>query len=224
MAFECPALMKALVAWSSTHLALRDPSFNEIALRHRGAAFSAWKASMNEENISKEMTLAVTMVFCSMESIFGDTDAWYYHLVGGAAAIGAFEQSGSSKSSQHARFAPFEGLWLLRGFAYHDVLMSVSSDSRPLLSGDCWIGDDDDVADPYFGLAKHIICHIADISHLIADFEEFRKEGNTEDRQRQRRLRLQVRSKMATWIFNTQLKPREMKGSPRERKRLKKSC
>ncbi|EPE09493.1 c6 transcription factor [Ophiostoma piceae UAMH 11346] len=92
MAFECPPLLKELVAWSSTHLALRDSRFEPVALRHRGAALKDLNAAMSGDHgeaMPHEMALAVTMVLCSMECIGdGRSAAWYHHLRGGAAVLG----------------------------------------------------------------------------------------------------------------------------------------
>lgn len=178
MAFESPSLMRALAAWSSTHLALRDPSFEDIALRHRGSAISSLKSAMEDDGITREMCLAVTMVFCSMESISnGSSLSWYHHLVGGAAALGADNAfmdlpagSSGSSGSPSIRIPAFEGAWLLRNFAYHDIMMSVAMDQRPLLDGDYWILDEEQKADPYFGLGSYILYLVAEISHLNADF------------------------------------------------------
>ena len=138
MAFECSTLMKALVAWAATHLALRDKSFQDISLRHRGSALTNSNLSMEENEISSEMCLAVAMVFCSMESISDRTGSWYHHLTGGAAALGAMrnETTTIQSTSRYSGMASFEGKWLLRNFAYHDVLMSVSRNCRPLISRD----------------------------------------------------------------------------------------
>lgn len=182
MAFECPALLKALVAWSSTHLALRDSRFEAAALRHRGAALAALNAAMNEaqnstgDTLSHEMALAVTMVLCSMESIGdGRSAAWYHHLRGGAAVLG---MNASLPHPPSFTLAQFEGSWLLRNFAYHDILMSVSMDRRPLVSGDYWnttpakADGNPTKPDPYFGLAASILHLVSQTSHLATDFAE----------------------------------------------------
>lgn len=181
MAFESSALMKSLVSWASTHLAARDPSFEEAALRHRGSALNAVKASIEEGELSPEMCLAVSMVFCSMESISSREGAWYLHLLGGAAALGCNrDKTASRPDDAHGqsdspplpvRLSQVEGGWLLCNFAYHDVLMSVTLNCPPIISGQYWAtSSDSGKADPYFGYASDIIHLISQTSDLGAKF------------------------------------------------------
>ena len=181
MAFECQALMKALVAWASTHLAAREPAFQHMALRHRGSALSAMKSSMEDSQLSSEMFLAVAMALCSMDCISGRGGSWYDHLLGGAAALGFLggDKDSSTRSSETPsqdrppiQLSRIEGGWLLRNFAYHDVLMSITLDSRPLLSGHYWTDDESSKADSYFGLASRIIHLTSQISELSANYAE----------------------------------------------------
>ncbi|TDZ36656.1 Transcriptional activator protein UGA3 [Colletotrichum spinosum] len=171
MAFECPALMYALAASSSAHLALQHDSFRLTALEHRGAAITELKASMSGGTMAREMRLAVTLVLCSMESISCGTDNWTHHLSGAAACLQ--ESKGVTSTPQDPKVLlarSYEGRWLLRNFAYHDIIMSVSLDQRPQIAGDYWCSEEELVADPYFGLAARVIFLIGEISHLNADF------------------------------------------------------
>ncbi|KAJ0110300.1 hypothetical protein J7T55_000733 [Diaporthe amygdali] len=172
MAFESSTLMYTLTAWASTHLSQIEPRFRDIALQHRGTALRCLKADLDEMSISHEMWLAVTMASCSMESISDGTQNWYEHLVGGAIALGVPIGSNTPPSKDHSEFSTTEGKWLLRNFAYHDILMSVSMDCRPLLLGDYWLDQNEQKADPYFGLAARILRLIGQISCLNADFTD----------------------------------------------------
>jgi hypothetical protein len=128
---------------------------------------------MEQSELSTEMCLAVTMVLCSMESISEATDAWYPHLTGAAAALASqSEDSLAVVDPKQAVQATFEGRWLLRNFAYHDIMMSVSMNCRPLIRGFCWASEDDTLADPYFGFASQILYLISETSILNADFAE----------------------------------------------------
>lgn len=177
MAFECSALMKSLVAWASSHLATRDATLQHTALEHRGSALKALKASIDDSELSSEMCLAIAMVFCSMDSISDTTGSWYQHLLGGAAALG---QSGGDPSSSgpsnhisvYSQLSRIEGGWLLRNFAYHDALMSVTLDCRPLITGHYWATTDSAWVDPYFGLASRIIYLISQISVMCANLNQ----------------------------------------------------
>lgn len=169
--------MYALAASSSTHLALRDQRFEPVSLRHRGVALAELETSIRGADMSQEMCLAVTMVLCCMESISDGTGSWFYHLSGAAALLGNQEADesradGDAPVARMKQLQTFEGRWLLRNFAYHDVLMSVSMDRRPFLVGDYWMSEDDGLADPYFGLASRILLFISETSVLNADFAE----------------------------------------------------
>lgn len=170
--------MYALAASSSTHLALRDQHFYSVSLRHRGLALAALESSIREADMSQEMCLAVTMVLCCMESISDGTNSWFCHLAGAAALLEDQKAEGPADEevlvSRTKHFKTFEARWLLRNFAYHDVLMSVSMDRRPFMVGDYWTSEDDTLADPYFGFASRILLFISETSVLNVDFAEFR--------------------------------------------------
>lgn len=173
MAFECQPLMYALAASASSHLALRSHEFKDVALQHRGLALSRLNTAMRDAELSPEMCLAVTMVLCSMEAISDATDTWYHHLSGAAASLDSKPRRDSSYPvAEVTCLSSPEGKWLLRNFAYHDVLMSVSVDCRPFLVGDYWMSEDNSLADPYFGFASRILFLISETSVLNADFSE----------------------------------------------------
>lgn len=172
MAFDCPTLLDAMAAWSSAHLAIRNPGFHDISLQHRGRVLANLGASLKDNQLSGEMCLAVAMALCSMETISEATNSsWAHHLAGAGAAIQSHDLSVdiSGKPSTAHWLRSFEGKWLVRNFAYHDILMSVSLDRRPLLTGDYWMSDDDAQADPYFAFASRIMFLISEISVLNAD-------------------------------------------------------
>ena len=172
MAFDCPTLLDALSAWSSAHLALRYPDFRYASLQHRGRTLAGLGAAIKSNSMSNEMCLAVAMAMCSMETISEATSrGWADHLAGAAAALQSKSSQVNSSDTRldDERLRSFEGKWLLRNFAYHDILMSVSLDRRPFRTGDYWMSTDDSIADPYFGLASRILFFISEISVLNAD-------------------------------------------------------
>lgn len=170
--------MYALAASASSHLALRSREFKDVALQHRGLALNKLNTAMRDAELSPEMCLAVTMVLCSMESISDATDTWYHHLAGAAAALETNPRRDLSNSeAEVVCLSSFEGKWLLRNFAYHDVLMSVSVDRRPFLVGDYWMSQENSLADPYFGFASRILFLISETSILNADFSEAKQRS-----------------------------------------------
>ncbi|KAI1071402.1 hypothetical protein LB507_005394 [Fusarium sp. FIESC RH6] len=98
-------------------------------------------------------------------------NSWYPHLTGAAAAL-THQPNKSTIDTTHTILGTFEGRWLLRNFAYHDIMMSVSMDCRPLLKGFYWSSDDDSLADPYFGFGSRLLFHVSETSVLNADFAE----------------------------------------------------
>ncbi|KAJ3521425.1 hypothetical protein NM208_g13293 [Fusarium decemcellulare] len=200
MAFECPTLMYAVSAWASSHLALRDDKFKPLSLRHRGHALARLQESVQQSELSTEMCLAVTMVLCSMESIAEATDGWYPHLTGAAAALAwQPEQSLSTVDPKQAVQATFEGRWLLRNFAYHDIMMSVSMDCRPFIRGFYWASEDDSLADPYFGFASRILFLISETSILNVDFAEAKLASRTRGNDFSGRSRI-IECELQSWL------------------------
>ncbi|KAL6881399.1 fungal-specific transcription factor domain-containing protein [Trichoderma novae-zelandiae] len=182
MAFDCPALLDAMTAWSSAHLALRDPSFHGTSLQYRGRVLANLSAALEDGSLSGEMCLAVAMAMCSLETISDATSSsWAHHLSGAAAVLqykSADMQAGSLQTSRSVMggywLKSVERRWLVRNFAYHDILMSVSLDRRPLITGDYWMSADDTMADPYFAFASKIMLLISEISVLNADCAEYK--------------------------------------------------
>lgn len=200
MAFECPALMYAISAWASSHLALRDEKFRADSLRHRGHALAQLQKSMKQSGLSTEMCLAVTMVLCSIESISEATDAWYPHLKGAAAALAwQTEDSLAVVDPKQAVQATFEGRWLLRNFAYYGIMMSVSMDCRPLIMGFYWASEDDTLAYPCFGFASRILYLVSETSILNADFAEAKLGSQTRGHSFSKRSH-KIESELQSWV------------------------
>ncbi|KAF4454875.1 C6 transcription factor OefC [Fusarium austroafricanum] len=161
MAFDCPVLLDAITALSSTHLAMCYPDFNDISLQHRGRVLTSFRNSLDDNSLTSEMRLAVAMVMCALESISDGTSiGWTCHVAGAAACLESLRLSTNLS---------FEAKWLLRFFAYHDCLTSISLDRRPLLTGDYWMSSDDALADPYCAYASRIIFFLSEISDLNAE-------------------------------------------------------
>ncbi|CAG7991928.1 unnamed protein product [Penicillium salamii] len=174
MAMQDSALLNALIAWSSSHLSLRDPAFQQVAMQNRLTAMRDLRLSLESSPENAESNLAITLVLCSMESIMADNDkAWYLHLMGAAGIISSrvciesgFDGTSSSKLLQSFDDA-HTGRWLLRNFAYHDILMAVALDREPLLPSHYFVQlDEGPLADSYFGLASEILTILYSITAL----------------------------------------------------------
>lgn len=176
MAMHDSALLNALIAWSSSHLSLRDTAFEQVAMQNRLTALQDLRLSLESSPENVESHLAITLVLCSMESIMADNDkAWYLHLMGAAGIISSrtcieSEFNGTSSAKLLRSFDDAHtGRWLLRNFAYHDILMAVALDREPLLPSHHFVQlDEGPVADSYFGLASEIL----NILYLITSLNQ----------------------------------------------------
>ena len=167
LAMYSPPLLTSLVAWSSSHLALRDASFLQVATQNRCLALRDLRNALDSDSVDVEVTLAMSLVLCSLESIMADNgNAWYLHLVGAAGVIASKldtpESLGGSEQSSERMLRQFSdaytGRWLLRNFAYRDIVMSVAQDRPPLLSSHHFLKLDEPLLpDSHFGLASEIL-------------------------------------------------------------------
>ncbi|KAK7518954.1 fungal-specific transcription factor domain-containing protein [Phyllosticta citriasiana] len=182
MATESQLLLNAIIAHSSSHLSMRDKSYEILALQSRCTALNSLSTSLASPNRDTELDLSCCLVLCSMESVIGDTSKWYQHLLGASqimrsSSTSPFGQDQINAQDLGAAFNTFEGRWLKRNFAYHDVLAAVALNSRPLIPGYYWQGDTGDVVDTYFGLGSKLIYLISEISVLNADMADSTASG-----------------------------------------------
>ncbi|CAI7578012.1 unnamed protein product [Penicillium manginii] len=173
MAMHSPPLLNTLIAWSSAHLSLRDHSFQQVAIQNRCGALSDLRGALESDPTNIEANLAMSLVLCSLESIMSDNGAaWYQHLVGAAGVITANTPTAVLEgSSTPELLKPFEdahsGRWLLRNFAYRDIVMAVARDQAPLLSSHHFLQlDESRLPDSHFGLASEILEIISQITAL----------------------------------------------------------
>lgn len=172
MAMESPALADALVAWASGHLSTVDHSYRITALEARSAALCALVKAISyaSDDIScHETNTATCLVLLTSEVCLGYRTGWYNHLVGAKNIImSARAPTGRGKQVLHGpeafKKSP-EGQWVLRNFAYHDILGSVTLGTNPLISGS-YLEGITDVVDTYLGVASQILIFISDISCL----------------------------------------------------------
>jgi hypothetical protein len=163
-----------LVAWSSSHLSLYDDGYRIGALEHRSTALQSFTTLLSKDE-SPETSLACCLVFCSMSAILGDTTGWQNHLVAAANIIRHASPVSSYKDGLKRLSSTYEGRWLLRNFAYHDVLMSVTSDREPLIPGRYWISQHETELDSYVGLASELLAFMSEISSLNGDIRRHNK-------------------------------------------------
>lgn len=166
MAMEDKLLLDMLIAWSSSHLSLCDDEHRARALEHRSTALNSFAASLSAIHHSPALLLAGCLVFCSMSAILGDTTGWHHHLLGAAQIIHNAGASSPCPDGVATMSSSYEGRWLLRNFAYHDILMSITLDREPLIPGKYWIPEPRTPIDSYFGLASEPMAVLSKISSL----------------------------------------------------------
>lgn len=179
MAIEDKPLLDMLIAWSSSHLSLCDDTYRIKALEHRSTALQSFTLSLLSSQDRPEISLACCLVFCSISAILGDTAGWHNHLVGAANIIAGVSSSHSQGLERLSN--DYEGRWLLRNFAYHDILMSVTSDCSPLIPGRYWISEAKSAIDSYFGLASEPMALLSKISSLNGDMLR-QRDGSIDSR------------------------------------------
>jgi transcriptional activator protein UGA3 len=172
MAMESKVLSEALVAWSSGHLASIDQSYETTALEARSIALHALAKSVTSpaDSIScHETNTAACLVLLTSEVCQGDRAGWYNHLLGAKHIIESAKHTGIAGSAiltgpEVFKQSP-EGQWVLRNFAYHDVLGSVTLGRPPLISAD-YLEGITDVVDTYLGVASEVLTFISEASSL----------------------------------------------------------
>lgn len=179
MTLESPALADALVAWSAGHLASHDSSYRTTALEARSTALRSLALSLSPEAISfSEANAATSLVLMTSEVCLGYHTQWYSHLIGTKNIIMSTQCPESTGSQQRwgldALKQSHEGKWILRNFAYHDILGSVTLGKPPLIPSS-YLQDIADVVDTYLGVAFGVLLIISDIScsnppGLVADY------------------------------------------------------
>lgn len=166
MAIESPALAEALIAYASGHLSSLDPSYTTVSLEARSNALQALSKVVclpADEPALTEPTLSASLILLTSEVCLGSHSSWYNHLIGAKHLISSAQhQAGRGPD---ALKATSEGRWVLRNFAYHDIIGSVTLGTKPLLDAGYLEGITDEV-DTYLGVASAILAFIAQTTSL----------------------------------------------------------
>ncbi|KAJ3950256.1 uncharacterized protein N0V96_001400, partial [Colletotrichum fioriniae] len=171
MAMESSVLYDALVAFASGHLSLSNESYRVSALEAHSTAITnlATALSQPQHEISWYETKAATcLAFVIGEVCVGDNDGWCAHLNGAKLIIESAvvnPSSGTTLRGPEVFKLSSEGQWILRNFAYHDMIGSVTMRRRPLL--DCnYLDGITDVVDTYLGVATDLLRYVATLSSI----------------------------------------------------------
>ncbi|KAI9929374.1 hypothetical protein MW887_000843 [Aspergillus wentii] len=174
MAMESPALADSLVAWASGHLSASDDRYAITALEARSASLSALSKSISTASdiTYHETNTATCLILLTSEVCLGNYAGWYNHLTGAKHII----QSACNVAGNQVVHGPdafkhsAEGQWVLRNFAYHDVLGSVTLGTKPLIHAD-YLEGITDVVDSYIGVASQLLVFISEISNIDTSSE-----------------------------------------------------
>ncbi|KAL2370139.1 hypothetical protein BDBG_04826 [Blastomyces gilchristii SLH14081] len=167
MAIVDSSLLHALFTYASVHFDATAPVSTAISPRTRlGFETHVARGISNAiaRNTVTESTVACALVVSTAHVIGGDTSRWLLHLQGAGHLI-------SHLGPPRLLKIP-DGAFLLRYFAYHDIMAALSTGRHPSIEGVYWaLNIDGDVhsADSFVGLAHHIFRHITSICAFVAD-------------------------------------------------------
>ncbi|KAF2971903.1 hypothetical protein GQX73_g1741 [Xylaria multiplex] len=170
MALESIVLRDALFAFASGHLALVDQSYQRVAINASSTAIRNLATAISTPSADifwHETTAAACLVLMTAEVGVGDCRSWYTHLKGAkdiiSTAVGQAncQQVHGSEAFKHSS----EGQWILRNFAYHDIIGSVTLRKRPLLDGS-YLESISDVVDSYLGVGTRLLSYVSEITCL----------------------------------------------------------
>lgn len=165
MAIDDSSLLYALFTYASIHVPSSGsvPSISPSTRLEFESAAARGLAEAIRQNTVSESTIACALICSTAEAVGGDTQRWFVHLQGAGHLI---ERLGGPESLRRSR----DGCFLLRNFAYHDIMAALSTGSRPRFRGVYWLEDDGCTsADCLMGIAHKILGHISDICCFIAD-------------------------------------------------------
>ncbi|KAM0547294.1 hypothetical protein ACHAPJ_010429 [Fusarium lateritium] len=166
MAIMDPPLLHALFAYASVHFDAADPAKSvtpEARLKFENQVARGMAEAITNNAVT-ETTVACALVISTTEVIAGDTSRWLLHLQGAGHLI--------NHLGTQALLRTTDGAFLLRYFAYHDIMASLTTGRHTLVEGVYWGQDIDsfvDSADSFMGLAHHIFRHLTGICAFVVD-------------------------------------------------------
>lgn len=167
MAIVDSSLLHALFVYASVHFDANAPDATAITPRARLGFESNVARGISDaiaRNTVTESTLACALVVSTAHVIGGDTSRWLLHLQGAGHLVNHLGPPRLLKIP--------DGVFLLRYFAYHDIMAALSTGRRPSIEGVYWVHDVDATvhsADSFMGLTHHILKHITNICAFVAD-------------------------------------------------------
>lgn len=182
MAIVDPPLLYALFAYASVHsnaATAKDPDTTD-ARREYENQVARGVAEAIKRNAVTETTVACALVISTTEVVAGDTSRWLLHLQGAGHLVNHLGPSRLLKTN--------DGKFLLRYFAYHDIMASLSTARRPLLEGVYWVEEVEamvESADSFMGLGHHIFRHLPEICAFVEDTADLNSSSDADRRARE---------------------------------------
>lgn len=189
MAIVDSSLLHALFTYASVHFDANNAPVSTTAITPRARLnFESRVARGISDAIARntvsESTIACALVVSTANVIGGDTSRWLLHLQGAGHLV---NHLGPPRLLQIP-----DGVFLLRYFAYHDIMAALSTGRRPSIEGVYWVHDVNATvhsADSFMGLAHHIFQHITKICTFVADTADLDASSSCCDRLAEETLR-----------------------------------
>ncbi|KFY26676.1 hypothetical protein V493_03947 [Pseudogymnoascus sp. VKM F-4281 (FW-2241)] len=165
MAIDDSSLLYALFTYASIHVPSSGsvPSITPLMrLKFETQAARGLSEAIRLNSVS-ESTMACALICSTAEVISGDTKRWLIHLQGAGHLL---NQLGGPEKLRRTS----DGRFLMRNFAYHDIMAAFSTGGRPIFRGLYWLDDSSFVSpDCLMGFAHDILGHMSDICYFMAD-------------------------------------------------------
>jgi transcriptional activator protein UGA3 len=175
MAMESLTLREAIVALAAGHLALNNQSYKVLALEARSKALRSLAdhvVAPNGDTKHFEANVAACLTFVIDDVGVATGQDWKNHMKAACHLITSAEvttNNGRVLKGTDAFKTTAEGQWILRNFAYHDIIGSISTRQRLLLDGSYLVGIAD-VVDSYLGVATELLA-LAAVVRLLEEEE-----------------------------------------------------
>lgn len=173
MAIADSSLLHALLAYTSIYIdgdTATIPVTSKAAwLNFESKAVSGLSKAITENEVS-ESTIACALICSTADVIRGDSTRWTWHLHGAGRLV---QHLGTQKLLQTT-----DGIFLLRNFAYHDIMAALSTRRQPLIPGMYWSQDNNlETVDCLMGVAQPILGHLSDLCFLIANTDSLTSDA-----------------------------------------------
>lgn len=168
MAIDDSSLLYALFAYASIHVPSSGqvPSITPLMrLKFETQAARGLSEAIRLNSVS-ESSVACALICSTAEVVSGDTKRWLVHLQGAGHLL---NQLGGP---EHLRRTS-DGRFLMRNFAYHDIMAAFSTGGRPRFRGLYWLdGSSFTSPDCLMGFAHDILGHMSDMCYFMADIRD----------------------------------------------------